>query len=137
MTNGTIPLYLTLLAAVVFGAALLAVQPYSVTSPWHNYDRPARLYLLAAARHDSLALTRHASTEEAVRWAMEAGRTQPDSVALWAGEAEAWAGNRRGETTEVFLNTRASIACNLVLRFVGSGTDVKISRASSSCLAGR
>jgi hypothetical protein len=137
MTNGTIPLYLTLLAAIVFGATLLTVQPYSVTSRWHSYDQPARLYLQAAVRHDSLALTRHTSTEEAARWAMEAARTQPDSVALWAQEAEAWAGNRRGETTEVFLSTRASTACNLVLRFVGSGTDVKVSRASSSCLAGR
>jgi hypothetical protein len=131
-----IPLYLTLLAAAVFGATLLAVQPYSVTSPWHRYDQPARRYLRAAARHDSLALTRHTSTEEAARWAMEAGRMQPDSVALWARDAEAWTGNRRGETTEVFLTTRTSTACNLVLRFVGSGTAAKVSRASSSCLGG-
>jgi hypothetical protein len=137
MTNGTIPLYLTLLAAVVFGATLLGVQPYSVTSPSHSYDQPARRYLRAAARHDSLAIIRRSSTDEAAHWASEAGRAQPDSVALWAREAEAWAGNRRGETTEVFLKTRASTACNLVLRFVGSGTDVKVSRASSSCLEGR
>jgi hypothetical protein len=137
MTNGTIPLYLTLLAAVVFGATLLTIQPYSVTSSWHGYDQPARLYLQAAARHDSLALIRKTSTHEAAHWALEAGRAHPDSVALWAREAEAWAGNRRGETTEVFLSTRASSVCNLVLRFVGSGAGVKVSQASSSCLGGR
>ena len=137
MTNGTIPLYLTFLAAIVFGASLRAIQPYSVTSPWHSYDQPARLYLRAAARRDSLALARRTATDEAAHWALEAGRAQPDSVALWAREAKAWAGNRRGDTTEVFLSTRASTACNLVLRFVGSGTGVKVSRASSSCLGAR
>jgi hypothetical protein len=126
------PSYLTLAAAVLFAAALLAIQPYSVSSPWHVYDRPARLYLEAAAQGDSLTLTHRTSTAVAVRWALAAGQAQPDSLAHWAREAEAWTGNQHGETTEVFLRTPSS-NCDLVLRFVGAGRSAKVEQASSAC----
>lgn len=131
MVNGKTPYYLTLAAALIFVGALLAVQPYSVRSPWRVYDQPARLFLRAAARGDSLSLAR-ASAPVAARWALAAARTQPDSLALWAREAKAWGGNHQGDTTEVFLGIRSS-ECDLVLGFVGVGKGAKVERASSAC----
>lgn len=136
MGNGKTPLYLTLAAAVVFAVAVLTVEPYSVTSPWHVYDEPARLYLRAAARGDSLDLARRTSDPRAVRWALAAARAEPDSLALWAREAKAWAGHRRGDGTDVFLSTRVS-TCDLVMRFVGAGNNARVERASSACLEPR
>ncbi|MEP7177404.1 MAG: hypothetical protein ABI860_12720 [Gemmatimonadales bacterium] len=136
MGNGKTPLYLTLAAAVLFVLAVLTIQPYSVTSPWHVYDEPARLYLQAVARGDSLDLARRTSDPAAVRWALAAARTEPDTLALWAREASAWAGHRRGDATDVFLSTRVS-TCDLVMRFVGGGKSARVERASSACLEPR
>jgi hypothetical protein len=136
MVNGRTPYYLILAAAVLFVATFLSFQPYSVTSPWEVYTTPARRYLEAAARGDSLGLSGRSSSTAAVRWALEAFRRQPESLAVWAQHAGAWAGNRRGDTAEVFLGIRTS-KCDMVLEFVGSGGSAKVARASSACFEPR
>lgn len=127
------PYFLLLAATLLFAATLLMVQPYSVTSPWHVYDAPARIFLGAAARGDSIDLARRTSAPEAVRWGLAAAQLERDSLALWSRQAKAWAGNRQGDTTDVFLSTEAS-QCNLVLRFVGPARNAKVQQASSACL---
>ena len=42
---------------------------------WHVYDRPARQFLLAAARGDSLTLLHRGSTRDAASWALSAARS--------------------------------------------------------------
>jgi hypothetical protein len=127
------PYYLLCASVLLFAATLLLIQPYSVTSPWHVYDAPARVFLGAAARADSLSLARQTSAPEAIRWGLAAAQLQHDSLAIWSRQAKAWAGNRRGDTTDVFLSTQVS-PCNLVLRFVGPAEHAKVQQASSTCL---
>jgi hypothetical protein len=127
------PFYLISVAALIFVGMMLAVQPYSVTSTWHVYDQPARLFLRAAAQGDSLTLLRRTSTSDAAGWALTAARAHPDSIAVWASEAKAWTGTRRGDTSVVFLSARSS-QCNLVLRFVGPEKGARVEHASSDCL---
>jgi hypothetical protein len=124
--------YLLLIAAVLFSGLLLATQPYSVTSHWHGFDRPARSFLKAATHRDTTSLFRHAAAP-AVGWALRASKTQPESLSVRADQATAWAGHGAGDTTDVFLGTRA-YECTLVLRFVGTGDNAKIQQAHSSCL---
>ncbi len=71
-----------------------------------------------------------------MQWALAAARFQPDSLALWARQAEAWTGNRRGDTAEVFLTVPKS-DCNMVLEFVGPAERAKIEAASAICLEPR
>ena len=136
MANGATRYYLILAAALLFVAVVLILQPYSVTSPWDSYTTPARRYLDAAARGDSLGLSDRSSSTTAVRWALDASRRQPESLAVWAQHAGAWAGNRRGDTAEVFLGIRTS-ECDMVLEFIGSGKGAKVARASSACFEPR
>lgn len=135
-TNARAPWPLIAIVALLLAGTTLAVQPYSVTSPWHVYDQPARLFLRAAARGDSLSLTSRTSGTGAARWALASARAHPDSFAVWAREAKAWAGRHQGNRTDVFLSAR-TYNCNLVLRFVGSGKNARVERASSECLAPR
>ena len=139
MVNGKKPLYLTLLAAALCVAALLALQPYSADWPGRAYAKPARRYVRAALRQDSVDLARRSASVAPVVWALTAARTHPDSLALWARYTRAWTGERRGDTTDVFLYS-SSEACGrkpIVLRFVGSGDKAKVVRASSTCLDSR
>jgi hypothetical protein len=128
--------YVLLMAGLLFTGMLLAIQPYSVTSPWHIYDHPARSYLEAATHRDSVTVARHASAPEAVQWALKTSQTQPESLSVWAHEATAWAGHQLGDTTDVFLGTRR-YQCTLVLRFVGVGPGAKVQQAHSDCLGPR
>jgi hypothetical protein len=128
--------YVLLIAGLLFTGMLLAIQPYSVASPWHIYDHPARSYLKAATHRDSVTVAHHASAPEAVRWALTTSQTQPESLSVWAREATAWAGQQVGDTTDVFLGTRRN-QCTLVLRFVGVGESAKIQQAHSDCLGPR
>jgi hypothetical protein len=125
-----------LIAGLMFAVMLLAIQPYSVTSPWHIYDHSARSYLAAATHRDSVAVAAHAAAPEAVQWALKTYQTQPESLSVWAREATAWAGHQLGDTTDVFLGTRR-YQCTLVLRFVGVGASAKIQQAHSGCLGPR
>jgi hypothetical protein len=136
MVNGKTPVYLTLLAAVSLGAAVLFLQPYSADFPGTAYAKPARRYIRAALAQDSLALTRLSASTSPVVWALNAARTRPESLAAWAGHVEAWTGEHRGDTMQVFVYA-AGERCSLVplvLRFVGSGDQVKVAKASSACL---
>jgi hypothetical protein len=137
--NGKMPLFLTLLSAALLAAAMVVLQPYSVTSPWEVYSKPAQRFLQAALRGDSLALVQQSGSAEPVTWALAAARRHPDSLAAWARDAEAWSGGRWGDTAEVVLQTSAEACRNhpIWIRFVGSGDDARVLRISSTCFEPR
>jgi hypothetical protein len=140
--NGRMPLYLTMLLAAVFGAAMLLVQPYSsrggdtsASSPWDVYAEPAQRFLEAAVRKDSLALLGQSTNIAPVAWALAAARNEPDFLRVWAREAWVWAGSRHGDTTEVLYATYSDICADqpVWLRFVGSREEAKVVAAGSAC----
>jgi hypothetical protein len=132
------PIYGTLIFLGILAAALFLFQPYSADWPGSLYTEPARRYLRAALRQDSLALTRLSTSETPVRWALAAARRRPDLLTTFKGRVETWTGERRGDTTEVFVYpTPTWLACDddpIVLRFVLTGTAPKVVEASSPCL---
>jgi hypothetical protein len=136
MVNGKIPLLLTLLAAAVFVATLLLVQPYSADSSGRAFAKPAKRYIQAALRQDSVRLARLSATDTPVVWALDAARTHRESLELWAGRTQAWTGVRSGDTTEVFLYPPGEVCSEAPIRFrfVGSGRKARVVSASSSCL---
>jgi hypothetical protein len=133
--NGKVPLYLTLAAAIVLVAALTILQPYSVTPRWSVYTRPAQRFLQAALREDSVALARQTASASTVAWALHAARRYPDSLAVWAREAEAWSGAKWGDTAEVVLQTDTDVCSKspIWIRFAGSGEDAIVLQAASTC----
>jgi hypothetical protein len=136
MVDGKKPVFLTILAAVLFVAALLILQPYSGDWPGRAYARPAKRYIHAALRQDSMKLSRLSASAVPVVWALDAARTHPESLALWRGRTRAWTGVTSGDTTEVFLYPQGEVCSKapIVFRFVGSGRDAKVLSASSPCL---
>lgn len=138
MASDRRPIYGTLAFLGILLAALIVLQPYSADWPGRVYTEPARRYLRAAMRQDSAALTRLSSSKSPVRWALAAARRHPDVLAIWKGRIEAWTGERRGDTTEVFVYPSPWwLACEqkpIVLRFVSSGSAPKVVDASSECL---
>lgn len=135
MVNGKAPLYLTVVGAVLLGAVILLIQPYSADFPGTAYAKPARRYLHAAISQDSVSLSRLSASAAPVVWALEAARVHPDSLAAWAGRPQAWTGVRRGDTTDVLVFP-AGEPCSeapIVLRFVGAGDDARVAKASSAC----
>jgi hypothetical protein len=138
MANDRRPIYGTLVFLGILLAALVIHQPYSADWPGRLYTEPARRYLRAAMRQDSASLTRLSTSESPVRWALAAARRQPDLLTIWKGRIEAFTGERRGDTTEVFVYPYPDgWACEkepIVLRFVGSGSAPKVVEASSTCL---
>jgi hypothetical protein len=129
------PLYGTLIFLGILLTALFVLQPYSADWP-SAYSEPARRYIRAAIRQDSVTLTRLSTSESPVRWALAAARRHPDILTIWKGRIEAWTGERRGDTTEVFVYP-SGWACQeepIVLRFVSYGTAPKVVNASSKCL---
>lgn len=134
--NGKTPLYLTLLVMALLTAVLLTFQPYSADWPGTGYTKPAQRYIRAAIRQDSVGLVRMSLSLSPVAWALDAARAHPDTLELWARRVQAWTGERRGDTAEVFVYPLGD-ACGeapIVLRFVGSGSDARVLRASSACL---
>lgn len=133
--NGKAPLYLTVAGAVLLVAAIAVLQPYSVTSPWSVYNRPARRFLQAALRGDSVALAHQSASSVPVVWALQAARKHPDSLAVWARNAEARTGGRWGDTAEVLLQTPTEVCSKdpIWIRFAGMGDDAIVLRASSTC----
>ena len=133
------PIYGTLVFLGILLAALMVLQPYSGDWPGRVYTGPSRQYLRAAVRQDSSTLTRLSTSQSPVRWALEAARRHPDLLSVWTGRIETFTGERRGDTTEVFVypypaqweGKRESI----ILRFVGSGSAPKVVDASCTCLA--
>jgi hypothetical protein len=136
MVDGKQPLFLTIIAAALFAAALFTLQPYSADWPGTAYIRPAQRYIRAALQQDSVRLARLSASETPVVWALVAARTHPDSLALWAGYTRALTGARWADTTEVFLYPTGEVCSEapIVFRFVGSGSNAKVASASSSCL---
>jgi hypothetical protein len=130
------PIYGTLVFLGILLAALFVLQPYSADWP-SPYTSPARRYIHAAIRQDSAALMQLSTSESPVRWALAAARRHPDVLTLWKGKIEAWTGERRGDTTEVFVYPYPWGPCGeepIVLRFVPSAAAPKVVDASSGCL---
>jgi hypothetical protein len=135
MVNGKMPLYLTFVAAVASVAALLVFQPYSAD---HSvYAKPAQRYIRAAMRQDSIGLSRLSASRGSVAWALNVARHHRDRLATWASHTQAWTGERRGDTTEVFLYPDRDPCSDtpIVLRFVGSGKKARVLSANSACFA--
>ena len=137
MVNGRVPLYLTLLATGLCVAALWLLQPYTVRSPWDAYTRPAQQFLAAALKRDSAELSRQSGSIAPVIWALQAARTRPESLKAMARDAEAWTGQRRGDTADVLLSAAVCSRHPIWLRFVGTGGQMKVLRASSACFESR
>jgi hypothetical protein len=133
--NGKTPLYLTVLVLGLLGAVLMISQPYSADWPRTPYAKPAREYIHAALRQDSVRLARLSISPEPVIWALEASRAHHDSLALWKRRIEAWTGKTLGDTAEVFIypTTDACGQSPIVFRFVGSGRNIRVLQASSRC----
>jgi hypothetical protein len=136
MVNGRMPFYLTLLLAGLTVATVLTLQPYSADYPGTVYAKPAQRYIRAALRQDSIGLARLSASAGPVAWALDAARKHPDSLASWASHPQAWTGERRGDTAEVFLYPSRDPCSQvpIVLQFVGSGRNARVLRASSACL---
>jgi hypothetical protein len=136
MTDDKAPLYLSLVAAAVMGTALLTLQPYSA-EPWgKGFDKPAERYVRAALAQDSVALTRLSVSDRPVIWALAAARRSPKSLAGWAHHTEAWTGERRGDTTQIFVFSAGTLCGDapIQFRFVGARSGAKVVGASSNCL---
>lgn len=111
--------YLLALGIGLLGVAfLLAVQPYSVRSPWSRFDGAAQRYLSAALRRDTSALKKLSATQQPVTWAIRAEQKEGGALAAWANSARASLGFRRGDTTDVWYDTPTD-ACPFRLTFVG------------------
>jgi hypothetical protein len=134
--NSKAPLYLTFLLALVGVAILLTLQPYSADWPGRAYKKPAQRYVSAALQHDSVALARLSAGLAPVVWALHAARDRPWFLALWAQRTQAWTGERRGDTVDVFLypSTKTCGEAPIVFRFVGSGGRARVLSAGSECL---
>lgn len=133
--NDKMPLLLTLLATALFAAILLIVQPYSSDWPGGAYAKPAKQYIQAALREDSVKLVRLSATSAPVVWALDAARMHRQSLTLWTGRTEARTGVTWGDTTELFLYPSGELcsAAPIHFQFVGSGGDARVLSASSSC----
>ncbi|MGH7499218.1 MAG: hypothetical protein ACREL3_10255 [Gemmatimonadales bacterium] len=136
MVNGKTPLYLTLLAMGLLVAVVLTLQPYSADWPGTAYTRTARRFIRAAIQRDSVGLVRVSASASPVVWALNVARAHPDTLALWARRVQVFAGERRGDTTEVFVYPPSEVCgeAPIVFRFVGSRSTARVLRASSACL---
>jgi hypothetical protein len=136
MTDDKAPLYLSLVAAALMTTALLTLQPYTA-DPWgRGFGKPAERYVRAALAQDSVALARLSVSDSPVIWALAAARRSPRSLAGWAHHTEAWTGERRGDTTQIFLFSAGSLCRDVPIqfRFVGARSGAKVVGASSDCL---
>ncbi len=136
MVDGKPPLFLTILSAVIFVAALVTLQPYSADWPGREYIKPAQQYVRAALRQDSVKLARLSVSSTPVRWALEAARKHRESLLSWEQGTQARTGERLGDTTAVYLYPHGELCSKapIMFRFVGSGSEARVLSASSSCL---
>ena len=136
MDDDKAPLYLWLVAAALLATAVLTLQPYSAESVGRGFGKPAERYVRAALAQDSVALVRLSATDSPVIWALAAARRSPASLAAWAHHTQAWTGERRGDTTQVFLYSAAAVCGDapIQFRFVDARSGAKVVGASSACL---
>ena len=136
MNNDKAPFYLWLVAAALLATAVMTLQPYSAESVGKGFGKPAERYVRAALAQDSVALVRLSATDSPVIWALAAARRSPASLAAWAHHTQAWTGERRGDTTQVFLYGAAALCGDapIQFRFVGTRGGAKVVGASSACL---
>jgi hypothetical protein len=136
MNNDKAPFYLWLVAAALLATAVMTLQPYSAESVGKGFGKPAERYVRAALAQDSVALVRLSATDSPVIWALAAARRSPASLAAWAHHTQAWTGERRGDTTQVFLYGAAALCGDapIQFRFVGARSGAKVVGASSACL---
>jgi hypothetical protein len=136
MTNGKASMVGVIAALLLLAAALLVLQPYTADWPGTEYTQPAREYLHAAMRQDSVELVRMSGSPAPVRWALASARRHPDTLALWRGRIQAYTGIRQGDTAEVFVYPPGE-PCGeapILLRVVGAGSAMRVLEASSGCL---
>ena len=133
--NGKMPLVLTLGGAAAFIAVLLIVQPYSAESAGGVYAKPAKRYIRAALRQDSVKLASLSANAAPVTWALDVARLHRESLALWTGRTQARTGPRSGDTIQVFLYPSGDTCSEAPIRFqfIGSGRHTRVLSASSSC----
>ena len=135
MINANMPVYLTAVGLAALGFGALVWQPYSADFPATQYSKPIRGYIHAAAHQDSAGLSRLSASAEAVTWGIRAGREHHGSLAHWERWMQAWAGQQRGDTAQVFVFSDGTLCRNapIELQLVGRDGEARVVRASSSC----
>jgi len=135
MVNGKMPLYLTALGLAALVAGALVWEPYSADFPGTQYAKPIRRYIHAAVRQDSAGLVRQSASAAAVTWGLAAGRAHGELLARWERRMQAWTGEPRGDTAQVFVYPDGNECENapIVLQLVGDDGRARVVRASSSC----
>jgi hypothetical protein len=135
MINANMPVCLTAMGLAALGFGALVWQPYSADFPGTQYSKPIRGYIHAAAHQDSAALVRLSASPAAVTWGLTAGRTHRGSLAHWERWMQAWAGQQRGDTAQVFVFSD-EITCQnapIELQLVGRDGAARVVQAASSC----
>ncbi|HTG83799.1 MAG TPA: hypothetical protein VL853_03275 [Gemmatimonadales bacterium] len=135
MINANMPVYLTAVGLAALGFGALVWQPYSADFPGTQYSKPIRGYIHAAAHQDSAALVRLSASPAAVTWGLTTGRAHRGSLAHWERSMQAWAGQQRGDTAQVFVFSGGTVCQNapIELRLVGSDGAARVVKATSSC----
>lgn len=136
MTDTRISISLTIALLALVVAAVLAIQPYSVRSPWAVYNGPGQRFLAAASRRDSEALTRLSVSSGAVDWAIRTQRDHPHALSVWARFARAEVGVVRSDTSSVLFETGTEV-CPLLITFVGHEARARVVEAKSRCYLNR
>jgi hypothetical protein len=137
MQNGRMKVGGLVLVTLLAIAAVLWLQPYSVSSPYRSYTEPARRFLRAALAQDTLELQRQALSAQPVQWALDAAQGDPNALAVWARLSRPYSGRRQGDTTTVVFRTSTRV-CYLrpvTMVFVQQAAGPRLAVASSSCFA--
>jgi hypothetical protein len=136
MTDTRISISLAIAFVIVALAALLAIQPYSVRSPWSAYDVPGRRFLSAALNRDSAALRVVSASPAAVDWALHTRRDHPSALSVWAHFARAGTGVVASDTSTVLFET-ATAVCPVIIRFLGHDERARVLEAEARCYSNR
>jgi hypothetical protein len=136
MTDDNAPVYLSLAAAALLATAVLTLQPYSAEFPRTGFAKPAERFVRAALAQDSLALAQLSAADSPVVWALAMARHHPGSLAAWARHSQAFRGERRGDTTQVFVFSAVHMVCGnepIEFRFVTGRDGARVLGASLDC----
>jgi hypothetical protein len=136
MTDTRIAISLTIGILALAIGAVLAIQPYSVRSPWSIYDTPGQRFLSAALRQDSAELQRLSISSGPLDWAVRTAREHPSDLSAWARYGRAGVGVGRGDTTKVLFETATKV-CPLLITFVGQQARVRVLEAKPRCYTNR